>query len=145
MNTQVFDKDKEGYSRVFGVKVEAMSAVFVVIIGMVAYGGPIVAGTIYLQNIYNGLEQVRQTVTRLQSGPEAISEIKIRIARVEDMQNKIVSGDTVPQGIVREQIHTITENFKACRERADAFDTRINELRRDADRLLERIHVVPNR
>jgi hypothetical protein len=134
MNTQVFDRDPQGYSRVFGVKVEAISAVFVVIIGMVAYGGPIVAGTIYLQNIYNGLEQVRVSISRLQSGPEAIAELKTRVQRIEDMQIKVVAGETGPQSVVKEQIQSIRDAIRECRVRGDDFNRRIEDLRRELDR-----------
>ena len=127
-------ENKNGYSRVFGVKVEAVSAVFVVLVGMIAYGGPIIAGTIYLQNIYNGLEQVRTSITRLQAGPEAISELKARMQRVEDVQAKIAAGETGPQNVVREQIKFIFDAIKECRGRGDEFNRRIEELRREIDR-----------
>ena len=134
MNTQVYERDSDGYSRVFGVKVEAVSAVVVVLIGMIAYGGPIIAGTIYLQNIYNGLEQVRSSTTRLQAGPEAISELKVRMQRVEDVQTKIAAGETGPQNVVRERINFIFDAIKECRGRGDDFNRRIEELRREIDR-----------
>ena len=134
MNTQIYKRDSGGYSRVFGVKVEAVSAVLIVLVGMVAYGGPIIAGTIYLQNIYNGLEQVRSSTTRLQAGPEAISELKVRMQRVEDVQAKIAAGETGPQNVVRERINFIFDAIKEYRERGNDFNKRIEELRRDIDR-----------
>ena len=132
MNTQVYERDSEGFSRVFGVKVEAVSAVFVVLVGMIAYGGPIIAGTIYLQNIYNGLEQVRTSIVRLQAGPEAISELKARMQRVEDVQAKIAAGETGPQNVVREQIKFIFDAIKECRGRGDEFN---NESKRSEETL----------
>ena len=122
--------------QLFAVKTESLSAVFVVLVGLVAYAGPIVAGTIYLQNIYNGLEQVRTDITRLQSGPEAIQEIRGQLRQLEDLQKNVLVGDTTPQVLLRERISGLSNAISGCRDRAEDFEKRIRELRHDVDILM---------
>lgn len=131
--------DETGIERtlIFGADVRALGAVGAVIGALVLYAGPIVAGTIYLQNMFNSIQAhaAKQDEMRKVVNEASFSVLRQEVDRIKSVQDQVVAGQTAPQQLMRSALDRIimdhAELSKASRDDLIRVQTSLTSFRND--------------
>ena len=126
--------------KIFGVETKSIQPTILVIVALLAYAGPIAAGTIYFQNLYFGINELRKDVNKLAASidPVASARLQDEVDRLRKMQNTILIGGTSPQVSVRKDLDRMQNDIQSLNARCGTINDRLIDMRRDVDRLIDR-------
>ena len=101
----------------YGIKSESVYAVAVVFMGLLLYAGPIAAGTIYFQNLYNAVGSVAEQLKELKQdvSPRSFTELRSEVDALKLTQNKVLIGETKPQIIIQGNLNNLNKAIEIGR------------------------------
>lgn len=101
------------HTMLFGADIRLLGAIGAVIGALLLYAGPIIAGTIYLQNMFNAIEtQSReQSQQRKVVNETSFSVLRQEVDRIKGIQDQVVAGQTAPQQLMRSAIDRLATDL----------------------------------
>ena len=135
--------DNEG-TKILGAKAESLYSVGLVIMGLLLYSGPIVAGTLYLQNLYNAVGGVAAALGELKAeiNPRSFTELRSEVDAIKLIQNRVIIGETKPQIIIQENLNNLNKAVTSINDRCGKINERMDNMQRQIDKNAYRVDQI---
>ena len=137
MVTREIDGNGNRHTKVLGFRLDVLSAVAAVMSVLVAYATPIIYGTVWLTDQTSEIRALRRDVGGLAEkiNPVADATLRAEVARIKDVQNNVIAGQTAPQQLLRSSVDRVVADISDLNRRCGDVNRELTQLRRDVDRL----------